>query len=480
MFFAKRPKAAVGEGTPFRRLDLLYFVLAGFDLITICAALLLNHTVTTAFEEGVRTSAAWSLRQVEIIHLARLAQETDAPGNDVFFSRDVTTERARHASSMARFEAEWELLAADIASDPLFSSGADDDLLEHLLAARETMREVSRHSERVFSAYERRNVIGAAGAMAIMDRSYAEVNRSLDAAINVVDRIRTEHLEQQVVYARDMRSLELVIGGAVLVIVCLVAAYGMFIGRTMRAGEAQRLAMVKELAAGRDRLQRYADDVSHELRGPISKMRLDAEVLLRQDRSPEKYREAIEAVLGDCERVSSIVESLLFMARAENTREAINPQNLDLPKELGLIVEFYNAAAEQAGIKLVLRAEPGSLMADRSLFQRAVSNLVSNAIDHTPKGGRVTISASAGEPGVVVEVADTGPGMSEEVRAHVFDRFYRGGGGRSRNGLGLGLAITKSIMELHGGAIELRSREGFGAQVQLFFPKISAYFASLG
>ncbi len=334
MFFVK-PRSAAAAKTPFRRLDLLYFALAGVDLLTICAALLLNHSVTTAFEEGVRTSAAWSSRQVEIIHLARLAQETDAPGNDVFFSRDVRTERARHAAAMARFEAEWEVFAADVSSDPLFSSGADDDLLVHMLAARTTMREVSDHSETIFAAYERNNVIGAAGAMAIMDRSYAEVNRSLDAALNVVDRIRGQHLEQQVAYARSMRSLELVIAAAVLVIVCLVTAYGMYIGRTMRASEVQRLAMLEELAAGRDRLQRYADDVSHELRGPISKMRLDAEVLLRQDRAPEEYREAIEAVLNDCERVSSIVESLLFLARAENTREAINPQNSGSAQGIG-------------------------------------------------------------------------------------------------------------------------------------------------
>ena len=169
MSSAEAPKVS-GGFNPFRRLDLLYFVLAGFDLITICAALFLNHTVTTAFEEGVRTSAAWSSRQVEIIHLARLAQETDAPGNDIFYSRDVVSERARHADAYARFETEWERMAAAIANDPLFA-GSDDELMVHLRAARDTMSDVARESERIFAAYERGNVSNAGALMAVMDRS---------------------------------------------------------------------------------------------------------------------------------------------------------------------------------------------------------------------------------------------------------------------------------------------------------------------
>jgi signal transduction histidine kinase len=109
------------------------------------------------------------------------------------------------------------------------------------------------------------------------------------------------------------------------------------------------------------------------------------------------------------------------------------------------------------------------LRADRSLFQRAVSNLVSNAIDHTPAGKQVALSAVAEGGAIVIEIKDEGAGMSEDDRAHAFDRFYRGEGARS--GLGLGLAITKCIMDLHGGAIELSSRLGMGTRARLIFPE---------
>ena len=450
----------------FRRLDLLYFVLAGFDLLTICAALFLNHTVTTAFEDGVRTSAAWSSRQVEIIDLARLAQQADAPGNDIFTSGDVARERARHSSAYTRFNAEWRRMKVAIENDPLSST----HLLRHLSAAHDNMGEIGRESDRIFIEYERGNVSGAGRQMAAMDRTFGELSANIDQALAVVERMRAEHLQRQVAYARDMRSLELAMAALVIMIVCLVAAYGMHIGRTMRASQEQRLAMLEEVAATRDRLRRYADDVSHELRGPISKMRLDAEVLLLQDRSLEQYRDGIEGMHSECERVTSIVESLLFMARAENTRMAITHQNLDVGRELALIAEFYSAVAEKAGVKLSLKAGAIPLHADRSLFQRAVSNLVSNAIDHTPGGKCVTLSAVAEGRSLVVEIADEGVGMSEAECVHAFDRFYRGGEG-GKSGLGLGLAITKCIMDLHGGAIELISAVGAGTRARLIFPE---------
>jgi|CXWL01.1.fsa_nt_gi signal transduction histidine kinase len=462
------PHAPRGPFNAFRRLDLLYFVLAGFDLLTICAALFLNHMVTTAFEEGVRTSAAWSSRQVEIIHLSRLAQQADAPGNDIFSSDDVALERARHLDAATRFDAEWRRLTQALAHDALSSS--DTELLSHLTAARDKMAELRSQSTLIFIEYERGHVSGAGRQMAAMDRIFGELSANLDQALAVVERTRDAHLQGQVAYARNMRTLELLIASAVLIIVCLVAAYGMHIGRTMRASQEQRLVMLGELTAARDRLQRYADDVSHELRGPISKMRLDAEVLLRHDRAPGEYREGVEAMLVESERVSGIVESLLFMARADNTRVAINHQALDAGRELTLIVDFYSASAETAQISLGLIAGVVPLWADRSLFQRAVSNLVSNAIDHTPPGGRVTLSARADGASIVVEVADSGAGMSEEVRARMFDRFYRGADGRGRTGLGLGLAITKSIMDLHGGAIEVASEAGAGTRARLIFP----------
>jgi two-component system heavy metal sensor histidine kinase CusS len=161
----------------------------------------------------------------------------------------------------------------------------------------------------------------------------------------------------------------------------------------------------------------------------------------------------------------------LFLARSENTRASLNLQELSLNRELALIAEFYSAAADQAQVALHLEAEAVTLLADRSLLQRAVSNLISNAIEHTAPGGEIRINASGGDAAVVIDVADNGAGMSAEVRQHALDRFYRGGSARSGTGLGLGLAITKAVMDLHAGAVELTSEPGAGTRARLIFPR---------
>ena len=112
------PAPAAGRGI-LQRLDLIYFALAGFDLLTIGIALVLGHLTVTAFEEGVRTSAVWSQRQADIIHLSRLAQIADAPGNDIFYSRDVALERGRFYPALAEFNADRARIAQQVAAAQL-------------------------------------------------------------------------------------------------------------------------------------------------------------------------------------------------------------------------------------------------------------------------------------------------------------------------------------------------------------------------
>jgi two-component system, OmpR family, heavy metal sensor histidine kinase CusS len=257
-----------------------------------------------------------------------------------------------------------------------------------------------------------------------------------------------------------------------LVIVGLVAFYGAYMGRTLRNNETQRQAMLSDLARAHARLQHYANDVSHELRGPISKMRLEVEVLLQQQRTPEEYRTGTESILFEAQRLSTIVESLLFLARAENAAMSLNLGPVDADRELALIADFYAAAAEKAGVALTVRRGKASVWADRALFQRALSNLVGNALEHAAGAKKIVLSAKADGDRSVVEVTDDGAGIAEAALPLVFDRFQRGDTGGA--GLGLGLAIAKGIMELHGGSVELTSKVGQGVVARLFFPARNA------
>ncbi|MDZ4867347.1 MAG: heavy metal sensor histidine kinase [Alphaproteobacteria bacterium] len=231
--------------------------------------------------------------------------------------------------------------------------------------------------------------------------------------------------------------------------------------------------MLTRLESAYGSLRRYADDVAHELRTPLNRIQLETEVALRSARTPEEYREALGSTLEECEHLSTMVKALLFIARAENGRTEVSYETLNVAERLEKIRGFFENSAAESGVDLTLECDPAlSLNADNTLFQRAVSNLVANSIAHTPQGGVVCLRAAAGEAGVVVDVSDTGEGIAIEHQPYVFDRFFRGDAARrtDKDRVGLGLAITKSIVDLHRGRIALASSPETGTRFSLYFP----------
>ena len=232
--------------------------------------------------------------------------------------------------------------------------------------------------------------------------------------------------------------------------------------------------MLDRLEESFGRLSRFSADIAHELRTPVNNLRGEAEVTLGKPRSPEEYREALGSCLEECGRLARLIDSLLFLSRAESPEVLIARERVAVGRELRAVREFYEAAAAEAGITLTVDA-PDDIAADldRTLFQRATSNLVANALAYTSRGGVVRISATTDGTAVRVKVSDTGCGISTEHLSHVFDRFYRVDRARSTasGGLGLGLAIVKSIAALHGGSIEITSELGRGTCVTLVFPR---------
>jgi two-component system heavy metal sensor histidine kinase CusS len=231
--------------------------------------------------------------------------------------------------------------------------------------------------------------------------------------------------------------------------------------------------MLDRLEESFARLARFSADIAHELRTPVNNLRGEAEVALSRPRSPEEYREVLGSGLEECGRLSRLIDSLLFLARAEVPETQIAAEPVDVGRELHVVREFYATTAAEAGV--ALRVSTGETLTadlDRTLFQRAVGNLVANALAHTLAGDTVTLSAAADGDAVRVEVADTGRGIPPEHLPHLFDRFYRVDPSRSTasGGVGLGLAIVKSIVALHRGSAEITSEVGRGTCVRLVFP----------
>lgn len=223
------------------------------------------------------------------------------------------------------------------------------------------------------------------------------------------------------------------------------------------------------------RLSGYAADLAHELRTPINNLMGGTEVTLARRRAVEDYEQTLASNLEEYQRLARMIDSLLFLARAENAAGHRARTCFDAGEALQEVVEFYRLPAEEAGVDLQCQGSC-PILAGRDLFRRAVSNLVDNAIRYSARGGQVRVSIAAQASGVVhVEVADTGSGIAADEHERVFDRFFRGTRGRAvSGGSGLGLAIVKSVMWLHGGEVRLDSRPGRGTTVTLIFSPVGS------
>jgi two-component system, OmpR family, heavy metal sensor histidine kinase CusS len=229
--------------------------------------------------------------------------------------------------------------------------------------------------------------------------------------------------------------------------------------------------MLDRLEESFERISRFSADIAHDLRTPVNNIRGEAEVALARARTIAEYREVLESSLEEAVRLSELIGDLLFLARAESPLKHVQRQTVDVGELLATVREYYEATALDGGINLVTRAndEPITAELDRSLMLRAVSNLVSNSIAHTPPGGTITLTAVADGEAICIDVSDTGAGIPAEALPRVFDRFFRVDPSRSKisGGAGLGLAIVQSIMTLHGGTAEIASEFGRGTIVSL-------------
>lgn len=222
------------------------------------------------------------------------------------------------------------------------------------------------------------------------------------------------------------------------------------------------------------RISQFSADIAHDLRTPVNNIRGEAEVALARARTIEEYRDALESSLEEAVRLSDLIRNLLFLARTESPLTNLRLEKVDVAELVGGVREYYDASAADAGVVLtsVGAREPVIAALDRTLMQRAIGNLVSNAVAHTPEGGTVAITTHSEAARISIEVADTGVGIPVEALPRVFDRFFRVDPSRSKasGGTGLGLAIVQGIMLLHGGTVEIASEPGSGTRVTLRMP----------
>jgi len=231
-------------------------------------------------------------------------------------------------------------------------------------------------------------------------------------------------------------------------------------------------AMLGRLHSSFARLSDFSSDLAHELRTPINNLMGQTQVALSRQRNAEEYRAVLESNLEEYERLARMIRDMLFLAQADNAPEPLHTELVDLRAELDKVVEFYQLAADENGLKIIPIGS-GSIVADRILVQRAIGNLISNALQHSPRNSEVHATVSSTDEAVELLVSNYGPGIPSEHLERIFDRFYRINNARSRidPGSGLGLAIVKSIMDLHGGRVSVESHANQLTSFTLHFPK---------
>ncbi|MCC7327297.1 MAG: heavy metal sensor histidine kinase [Burkholderiales bacterium] len=209
------------------------------------------------------------------------------------------------------------------------------------------------------------------------------------------------------------------------------------------------------------RLSDFSSDLAHEMRTPVSNLVTQAEVALARPRSTEEYREVLHSSLEEYARLGRMISDMLFLAKTGNGLIVPRDERVDLAAETRRLFDFYGALAEERDVRLCLDGE-GSVGGEALMIRRAISNLLSNAIRHTSAGDSVHVSIDTQESGAIqLCVENTGETIAAEHLSRLFDRFYRVDPSRQKasEGAGLGLAITKSIVEAHGGDIGVTSQQ---------------------
>jgi heavy metal sensor kinase len=239
--------------------------------------------------------------------------------------------------------------------------------------------------------------------------------------------------------------------------------------------EVSRLAdtfddMLARIESGFARERQFTADASHELRTPLAAMQTILDFTRASERPAAEYRQALDDLAEEADRLQNLVEGLLILARNENGLK-LDKRQIDLTLLLADVTDSLRPLAETKRLTLTSERTPSiQLFADPDALIRLFVNLLDNAIKYTERGG-VTVSAREEDENILIEIADTGVGIPAEHLPHIFERFYRADSSRSSRGAGLGLAITSQIVQGHGGRLEVQSEAGAGTRFIVRLPK---------
>lgn len=484
------------------RLHLVYFVLAGFDVLTICCALFLSHHIMNKYSGAVQTSQIWAGRLGEITLLGEFAQQTNAPGNDVFDSGDVERERARRDLALAAFNAKLASIEAELTRNVAPAARAEIDAA--LAHARVAMAGMVAEADYIFGHFDAERPALAGRRMASMDRAYAKLTSSIAAGVNAVQVVQLAHLERENASANSLRQLEWVMGAVVLLIVICVTIYGHRVGRIMRRTTEELNFYAKALEDERNQLEsrvaerteelsqasaqalaaseaksQFLATMSHELRTPLSSIISYAEVLREGAEEESRVRDVddLNVILGASGHLLGLISDVLNMSKVEAGKMELDVSDFDLGQLVEALARSVRPLVEKNSNSFIVLVDSGvaEVRTDKVKLNQCLLNLLSNAAKFTTQG-KVTLSVAAMDHGAAAwiefVVSDTGIGMSPDQLARLFKPFSQADASTTRRfgGTGLGLSISKAFAEMLGGTLQVESAKGEGTTFRLLIP----------
>jgi signal transduction histidine kinase len=213
------------------------------------------------------------------------------------------------------------------------------------------------------------------------------------------------------------------------------------------------------------------DNVSHDLRTPLTRLRGTAELALASPPNLERYREALADCVEESDRVLVMLNTLMDISEAESGTLQLHREPVTLADVVGRAVDLYRDVADAKGVTLAADAPSDVVViADRTRLEQVAANLIDNAVKYTPPDGRVDVEVRRAEDAAILRVRDTGPGIPPDELPRIFDRLFRGDTSRTERGLGLGLSLVKAIVEAHGGTVDVVSEPGRGSLFTVSLP----------
>ncbi len=491
----------------------VYYLLAAFNIVTVCSSLYLNYRVTDLYVQAVASNQEWGQLMADYLALEHLAAEANAAGNDVFESRDPMAEAKRSRAARTAFAERMAALRKDLAvSAPAASVGS---LLAGLEDIDGAMRKMDDEAEAIFAQFGRQG--GAAERhMVAMDRAYAELLNAFreqrdrfglaraprpvhtpgpEVASPGLNLPRWERFQRQTSLAASVQRDEWVIAGLIALMLTGAVLYGRRLERQMAEAAAERTRYIDALSEARatleqrviertEELRRSEEErrreekmaamgslvagVAHEVRNPLFGISGTIETLgVRLGPHPDldKYFAVLKRDVG---RLRVLMQDLLDYGKPPRLVLAPTP----LETIVAEAVRACEPLPEGLGVETMLAPDLPPVVVDRRRLEQVLENLIRNAVQHSPAAGRVVVEAGRSRAGldergaVWLSVRDVGPGFRAEDLPRLFEPFFT----KREGGTGLGLSIAQRIVEQHGGRIVAENHAAGGAVVRLTLP----------